>query len=189
MHLGMFEAAERLFHESVASCDQNGVGNDLGTAKKAELLGLAQESQGKFTEASRAFSRARSIFQSVVGDSHLNTALATAFLARVYVASGRHGEAEPLFEHALKILEDKKAPGCCATIALTGLGLIRQGQGRHAEAIAYFDRSLAIHEKVHGLNSGECAELLHSLSRSCEAVGERRRAIEAARRALSIKRD
>ena len=132
------------------------------------------------------FSRGRSIFQQCLGDEDLNTAQATLNLARVFVSVGKHNEAEPLFQQALRVFHEKDASGSSAGVALNGLGLVRNAGGLYLEAIPYFEQALGIFQKVHGPEFVDCATVLRNMAFALRHTGEDQRAEETLNRARRI---
>jgi tetratricopeptide (TPR) repeat protein len=57
------------------------------------------------------FQRALKIDEAALGPDHPSVAIRLNNLAGLYQATGRYGEAEPLYERALAILEARLAPG------------------------------------------------------------------------------
>lgn len=176
-----------MFGISIAELERSVGVDDPLVAKHLVLLGFAQDCRGRYPDAERAFSRARSIFQQNLGHD-LNTAQATLNLARLYVSLGRHDEAEPLFWQALGIFNEKDLSGSNAGIALNGLGLVRKARGLHLEAISYFEQALENFERVHGPAFTDCATVLRNMALSLLQIGDGRKAKEALNRAKQIER-
>jgi hypothetical protein len=181
---GKFDVAEKVLADSVLSADDVGA-NDIRVAREFQLLGLAQDCQAKYLDAERSLSRSCMIFRTIVGEDDVETAEALNNLARVYVGLKRHGDAEPLFDGALKVFQKKDVPGSAA-LALNGLGLVRNSQGRHAEAVVYLEQALAIFEKVQGPNFPDCADVLRNTAAAFQGLGQGRNASEALERARQI---
>jgi len=69
---------------------------------------------------------------------------------------------------------------------LNGLGLVRNSQGRHAEALVYFEQALTIFEKVHGPQFPDCADVLRNMAAAFQGLGEGRKASEALAHARQV---
>ena len=66
-------------------------------------------------------------------------------------ARGRDAEAEPLFQRAIRILEQAEGAEHQLALSLTGLGFLYLGQGKHAEAEPLFRRAIHLWEQVNAL--------------------------------------
>lgn len=182
---GRFDVAEAVLADSVSSAGEPGT-KDIRVAREMFLLGLAQECQAKYLDAERSLTRSCGIFRTISGEEDRETAEALNGLARVYVSLERHGDAEPLFDSALKVFREKAVPGSAA-VALNGLGLVRNSQERHAEALVYLEEALAIFEKIHGPQFPDCADVLQNMAAAFEGLGHAAKAREARERARQIR--
>lgn len=151
------------------------------------LLGAAREALGRVEDAAWALERAVRTFAAMSGDDDLNTVRARANLGRVYASMGRAAEAEPLLTDAIPLFE-KTGNKSELAIALNALGLVRQSQTRHADALAGFKRALTLFEELHGPNFLECATVLKNIARSADATGDRVEREWAQKRARRILR-
>lgn len=181
---GKFDVAARVLADSVAAAEETGT-SDIRVARDLHLLGLAQESMANYVGAERSFSRSSEIFRAIAGAGDIETARALSNLARTYLSLNRYGDAEPLFDRTLKVFQEKDQPGDAA-IALNGKGLVRIFQGRHAEAVVYFEQALAIFEKTYGSQFPDCADVLSNMATALQALGQDRKASEALKRARQI---
>jgi tetratricopeptide (TPR) repeat protein len=150
------------------------------------LLGVTREMLGRPADAVWAHEWGVRAFRATRGDDDAGTVRARANLARTYAGLGRGDEAEPLLQEVIPIFEAQDNEGELS-VALNALGLVRQGQNRHVEAIALFERALAVFEKLKGPDYQECATVLRNLARSAAARGDdiaSRRALTRAERIL-----
>ena len=99
------------------------------------------------------------------GVEHTNFAQAMAWLAAVYQAQGRYGEAQPLYQRSLAIREKVQGPEHhdVATL-LNNLAGLYQDQGHYREAEPLYLRSLAIREKALGPEHPLVGTLLNNLA-------------------------
>jgi tetratricopeptide (TPR) repeat protein len=187
LQAGRFDDAEKLLEGSISELERTVGADSPVVAQHLLLLGLAHDCQERYLDAESALSRARSIFEQSLGPNDLNTAEATLNLARVYIPLARHDEAEPLFQHALKVFNEKDASGSYCGIALNGLGLVRNARGLYLDAIPFFEQALQIFERVHGPDYIDCATALQNMAVSLQHTGDNRRAEESLNRARRIR--
>ena len=181
---GKFDIAEKVLADAVVAADEVGA-NDIRVARDLLLLGLAQDFLAKHVDAERSLSRSCAIFRTIAGEEDIETAQALTNLARVYLSLNRYGDAEPLLDRTLKVFQGKDEPGSAA-VALNGLGLVRNSQGRHAEGLVYFEQALTIFEKVHGPQFPDCADVLRNMAAAFQGLGEDRKASAALERARKV---
>src|SRR5262245_19939042 len=85
-------------------------------------------------------------------------------LALLYQAQAKYGEAEPVYQRALTIVEKAVGPEAPVTaMVLDGLAQIHFKQGDYAQAEPLFSRALNIAEKVRGPDDPDVAMRLNSL--------------------------
>ena len=149
------------------------------------LLGVMREALGRGEDALWAHERAVRAFAATTGDDDPNAVRARSNLGRVYAEMDRHGDAEPLLTAVIPTFErTENKPEL--SLAVNALGLVRQSQARHSEAISCFQRTLTLFEELHGPDFAECATVLNNLARSADAVGDRVGSARALKRAKEI---
>jgi hypothetical protein len=184
---GRFDLAEPLFLEALPLRDHEPVLDAPRAGQILTLLGLTRESLGRLEDAVWAHASAVRAFAATSDGTDLSAIRARANLARVYAGLGRADDAEPLLSEVLPILE---APGTVSehAVAVNALGLVRQLQGRHAEALACFERAHAGFVQAHGPDFVDCATTLRNAARSAEALGDQVRSRQALAQADRILR-
>jgi tetratricopeptide (TPR) repeat protein len=185
LEVGRYDLAETYLADVTSTSDAVSGKTGLKMAHRFQLMGLAQDCQGKHVDAERSLSRACDLFEAALGE-HPVTALARINLARVYTAQHKYAEAAALFEKALAFLEEQNPNGTDAAIALNGLGLVRNAHRQFAEAVPYLERALEIFERNHGPDFTDCGSVLQNLGHSFKGIGDSRRAAEAFARAERI---
>lgn len=86
-------------------------------------------------------------------------------LAAYYYKQAQYPQAEPLFQMALKLYEDKLGPGNPAVaVVLNNLGSVHERQGHLAQAEPLYKRALEINEKALGKNHRNVAVGLKNLA-------------------------
>jgi tetratricopeptide (TPR) repeat protein len=186
---GKWQEAERTIAEAVPLVDGEPAVHSVEAAQTLVLLGLARENQGKFADADRALTQAREICEALVGADDISTMRVVGNQARVWTALGRHGEAAQALEAALAVLKERGTDGEVA-VALNDLGNARCAAECHRAAIPLFEEALArfeLAEKETGKPIPDRATVLNNLARALDAVGARRDAADARRRAQKIR--
>jgi tetratricopeptide (TPR) repeat protein len=94
----------------------------------------------------------------------LDSATCLFWIAALYSAQGRYGEAEPFSVRSLEIREQQLgAEHLDTATSLNGLATLYQWQGRYSEAEPFFVRSLSIREQQLGAMHPNVAEMLYYL--------------------------
>ena len=107
-------------------------------------------------------------------------------LATVDVYQSRHGEAEPLYQRAIVIIEKGRGAGNAAVApVLKDLAEVYLAQVRYEEAERALNQALTIVDTPDG-NQARVATVLNSLARVREAQGSYRDAEGIFKRALAI---
>jgi tetratricopeptide (TPR) repeat protein len=186
VHANQYEQAENVLLRSLGQHGSDPAADPLRVARESLVLGVACEQQGKLADAETAFRRASASFEVSEGANHPDTAQATVNVARILIARGEHGEAEPLLRRALQVLETVGDSGSVAAVALNGLGLIYNAHERYYDAIPCFERAIEIFERVHGPTFPDVATALRNMSFSWKQLGNLERMAEARDRADDI---
>ena len=120
--------------------------------------------QGRYEEAIAVAQQVLAIRESILGD-HPDTATSLNNLARLYQAMGRYGEAEPLFQRSLSIIETQLGADHPNTAtSLNNLAALYDSQGRYSEAEPLYKRSLLIREQQLGADHPDTAQSLNNLA-------------------------
>lgn len=147
-----YDAAERLKLEQ----EKRGFPLSLALSQMSNALrglGTAHSEQRKYAEAEAYYRRALEIRESLHGPNHRNVADFLNDLAVNYRKQGRYDEAMPLLERAARIFEEAGNRFDLAVV-LNNIGHVHAGQGRLADAEAFFRRALATTEEAMGRNPG-----------------------------------
>ncbi|NOS94417.1 MAG: CHAT domain-containing protein [Cyclobacteriaceae bacterium] len=150
--MGRFEEAEPLYKQSLKIRKEN-LGED-NPSYALSLSNLAQlySSMERYEEAESLHKQALKIFAEKQGETHPNCAMSLNHLGKLYISMGRYVEAERLLHQALKIYQEKLGadhPNYAST--LFGIAKLYQRMDTLAEvALSYYEKSIAINEKVYG---------------------------------------
>ena len=177
---GRPDVAEPFLAEGIPRLDGEPDITDPRVGQRLMLLGVAREMIGKLDEAASAHEWAVRAACATAGESDHETVRARANLARTYAALRRPDDAEPLLDAVIPAFEAQGNESELA-VAVNALGLVRQSQNRHADALSCFERALALFEKLKGPDFVECATVLRNIARSADATGDQ----VGSRRALS----
>jgi tetratricopeptide (TPR) repeat protein len=140
--------------------------------------GIFLLSQGAIARASAHLSRARGIYERVLGADHRDTLSACNNLAGAYYEAGNFGDAIPLFEQALMGQErvlGASNPGTLAT--RNNLANAYKAAGNPKRAIPVFERAIVGQERVLGADHPHTLISRNSLAVACQAAGDMARAI------------
>ena len=144
-------------------------------------------SQGLFEEAISRSRKSLELLEATLGPEHPDVASGLNALADLYVDSGEHETAAPLFKRAAFILE--KAYGqdhLELANSLFGLAYIKRLSGDYAEAESLCRKVVEIREKALGPNHEALAESLNELAETYKSLEKYSQAELLYRRAIKI---
>jgi tetratricopeptide (TPR) repeat protein len=185
---GEYTETAALYAEAIAIAEEAGY-----TALTAKLLNDRWDAlrlAGRWDEADAMNVRAFELARELYGETHPDTARPLA--NRAVTAMGRedYPAAEAQARAALDILEealDPDSPDLATVLNVLGVAVQEQGEARHEEARAIYERALRIREQASGLAHRETFMLLNNLGRLLwldhrleEALAYQRRAYESA---------
>jgi tetratricopeptide (TPR) repeat protein len=163
-------------------------GDRRGLADALLLLGFACEGQATPDAAEAALRKAMGALDGSSPEDPVR-AQVVLNLGRMCVSQRKAAEAEPLFEEALRVFaKEDRARGSNAAVALNGLGLVRNEQGRYSDAIPLFEKALSGFEAAHGPDFPDVATVLGNMAFSWQKLGDERKARELLARAARIPR-
>ena len=184
-----YDESERAFSEAIAEATVRG---EAATAKRARqqlLLGLSRDRLGRYRDALTSFQAAETAALAVSPPVDPIVGQAVNNQARAFLALNEPAAAEPLFTRALALFEaDGDCPPSNVAIALNGLGMARNAQGRHEEAIPVLEEALEIFETEHGFKFPDCADVLSNLAVAFSGKGDQRQAKRTGARADEIRK-
>jgi CHAT domain-containing protein/tetratricopeptide (TPR) repeat protein len=166
--LGRYADAEPLRKRAIA-INERALGREHpSVALSLQGLGHLYRLQGRNDEAQPLLVRGLAIAEKSYGPDHPALTVYLAELAGLYRTQRRNAEVEPLLRRVLANLEkaqgiDPVLVGVQMINALDGLGLLNLSMGRHAEALPYFERALAVSERVFGPDHSMTGGMLRSL--------------------------
>ena len=185
MHAGKPDLAEQRMSAALPMRDGEPMLDAPRMGDTLTMIGVTREALGRFEDAAWAHERALRAVTATDGDHDPAAVRARSNLGRVYAVLGRHAEAEPLLAAVIPVFESGGNTSELA-VAVNALGIVRQSQTRHAEAIACFERALKLFETLHGPNFPDGAGILNNLARSAEATGDQVGSARARKRAQEI---
>ena len=145
--LGKYAEAEALLKRTL-SLYKGTNRNDLNVAATLGNLATVYQDQGRYREAEEALTQASGIYERFGGPNDLQVANAQLALGICYKNQGRLAAAEAAAQRSLSIYEGKAPGSADLALVINLLGIIQGRQGRHDDAIAFYERALA-HQKSH----------------------------------------
>ncbi|HEV2989560.1 MAG TPA: protein kinase [Candidatus Angelobacter sp.] len=146
--------AQNMVDKAIENC-RKAIQSDPGAAMPYQQLGSFYYYYGKYQLAAEQFQKAAARNNTLV-DAHAN-------LGAALIALGREDEAEQALLKSLTLRETARA--------VSNLGVIRDQQGRDAEAAGYYQRAVALEpgNYINWLNLGDAERRLRHLPESREA--------------------
>jgi CHAT domain-containing protein/Tfp pilus assembly protein PilF len=159
----------------------------IEVARAANNLGLTYFEVGDYEQARAQLERALRLKTALQGPQSAAVGGTLSNLGELEAASGDKGRALSYFARAEKVLTQSLGPDHpqIATVLLNwAIALADERDAAGAKPL--LERSLAIRTKAFGADSKQVAEILNTLGPVWSSLGNRRRAADAARRALAI---
>ncbi len=180
-------AGSRALHERSVALKELHDPESASLAKSLNNLGLVLQRQGELEEAERVYRRALGLQERTSGADSIVVAGALDNLASAVREAGRPAEALPIASRGLAILERILGEHRRVATALNTLGGVAADGGDYALARSYYERAIAIYEKVLGPEHPETAFPIHNLGHCYLETGEPERALPLYERALAIR--
>ena len=109
-------------------------------------------------------------------------------LVELYLAQGKHMDAEPICQRSLAIREKALGPEHPdVAVSLSNLADLYRDQGKYGEAEPLYQRSLAIREKMLGPEHPDVATVLEKMAELYERMDRPVESAECLRRAETIR--
>lgn len=181
--LKLYAEAELLFLRALDIFEKTAGPNHPRTASVLQGLAATYESQGRYAEAEPLLLRSLSVFENALGTGHPSTADVLSMLAGIYNLRGNHREAEELYICSLAVREKAGPESSQSAFGLNELAAFYYNLGLAGKAEPLYRRSLAILEKIFGLNHPSTFLTVYNLAilydgqqRNIEAEASYRRA-------------
>ncbi|HEY8210718.1 MAG TPA: tetratricopeptide repeat protein, partial [Myxococcaceae bacterium] len=170
-------------HESLGLIARTRGPDHVSAAYVHETLSRAYWGKKEFKDAHAEIDRALAMYKRSLGPGHRQVSDGMDALAELLCSEGRFAEAVDVARRALELKEKaigKDHPD--VTYSLIGLGLAYLGAGQAAKAVPLFERALHLSLE----DPKKQAEASFGLARALWATGDRTRAKELSREALTI---
>lgn len=164
--LGDFEAADRLYRQSLALRRQTG--SPQGEARTLSNIAMLRYEQALYADAIDHYQQSKSILASLSEPEPLEIASVENKLGLVYAALGQADQAREHYRSALELRRDRDRDGFATT--LHNIAFLHQRQGENRQAQELYREALAIRRQV-GDRLGE-AETLNNLGYLYAATGK-----------------
>jgi len=119
---------------------------------------------GRFAEAIPLGEQALAIFEKAFGHDHPNVAIGSGNLAQLYIQAGQFDKAEPLFKHAVAILEKHPDREKDLGLMLAGLADLYTRQKRYGEAEIYYRRCIPLLDKHFGPDQANSVAMVNNFA-------------------------
>jgi len=180
LQLGEYRRAipfcERAIQQELQGNDATAVAGLL--ARAAQCYGL----MGLMDHSAIPARAALKILRECPGDPRLPDVLVTMGNA---VRKTSPAEAESLYKEAAE-LHTAKAHDESATMAWNNLGALCAEQGRHAEALAYYEKALEVRERIRSTRLALIGSLLNNIANCHRRMGNYAKAHELLDRAIQL---
>jgi serine/threonine-protein kinase len=184
--VGRYAEAVKALEEGLA-ITKAALGEDHPSAAWIESnLGSVYLSLGRYDDAEARVRAAKEARERVLGEDDPITGLGLGSLASVFVETGRAAEALELATRELEIAQQHASNRFGLARALHDRGRALASVGRHAEALAAYERSAELYVDATGPQHPLLVEVLAHRGESELATGDVVAAVTALERALSI---
>jgi tetratricopeptide (TPR) repeat protein len=192
--LGRFADAEVVSRDLVKLVSTGKGEQNEGFTVALNNLGLVLEAEGKLEEAEKVHRQALSIKETLYGPKDPNVAVSLMNIGMVRLDQRKYPEAEALFRRAVDIFRNARTDDpddILLSIAqcYANLGVIYGIQGKNLAAVANLTTSIAIREKVQGLDHPDLERPLKDYARVLRSIGKPREALAAEAHARRIVRN
>jgi eukaryotic-like serine/threonine-protein kinase len=184
--IGHLEEALRSIRRSLAIREKTLPPDHPDFAGSYNTLGNIESSLGHQPEAAAAFERSIAIERKQYGPKHPSVAAALGGLATAHQAQGHLDLALRYDLEALDIFESFNPGDPNIGLLQCNIGEVLRLQGRPAEALEAYGKSLAILEKSLGADNPRLAFPLTGIARVLPKLGRATEAVVAAERAVNL---
>jgi eukaryotic-like serine/threonine-protein kinase len=167
---GIVDEAEQVLLENLP---QEPGANADGPESGEILLNLAKLARDRqdYKRASELISRALPIYRKVYGDNSMPTSSVMAVAAMIAHYNGDNAQALQLFQDSLRIKRDLGGENAMTAISEQNVGALLHRMKRPAEALAYFQRAVALGEKLYTPGHGNLSQFRLSLGKALRDLG------------------
>jgi tetratricopeptide (TPR) repeat protein/predicted Ser/Thr protein kinase len=164
-NLGLYEAAEPLLRQAVATRERYVGPESLELADSLLALGTVVRFTGEYAEAEALCRRSLEIREFRLGPNDPRVADVLVQIGWARARQGRSAEAATSFRRALEIRETSLGPEHPAVAeSLTDLGILSWRRGEYDAAVPMLERALAIFERSLEPDAYEIRKVLHDLA-------------------------
>lgn len=182
-YAGEFDLAEMLYRQALADAREQG--DVLTEAGLLHNLGGLAHARGDAISGEPLARQAAAMSRMSLGAEHPRVVADEVAWAALLDMLGRYAESEPIYRRALVFWEQRgdrdEVAVCC-----NNLGAVCVAQGRLAEARALYVRAIEIKRARLGDRHPDLAISLHNLAALLDRIGERARAVQLLREAMTI---
>jgi len=177
--------AEALFRRVLAYREATAGPDTAAAADMLRWIGRAEDARGALADAEITYKRVLAISEAVSGPVDPLTGFDLIALGQLYSAQQRFSESRPLIERAVRIFEAAQGDAAIAASARMALSMLAFETGRHDEAMALAETSLADMRAATGAQSVDVASVLSTLAGYAQESGDLDRAATYAQDAIA----
>ena len=158
-----YEQSEALYKRALA-IEQKALGpthpTTGGTINNLATLYIVE---GKYADAESLYLQQLPIMEKTAGPASIEVANMSENLGMAYIAENKAAEAGPRIRRALEIWEKEGSESPDVVKSVFGLGMISTIEGKVAEADGYYQRALALTQKIYGPDHPNVAQIQATL--------------------------
>jgi len=128
--------------------------------------------QGRYSEAIPLGVQALAVFEKAFGSDHPNVAIGSGNLAQLYIATSQFDKAEPLFKHAVAILEKHPDREKDLAMMLAGMADLYARQKKYADAEPYYRRCIPLLDKQFGADDKNSVAMVNNFANILRTQGK-----------------
>jgi len=165
------EEAEALLLRSLSIYEKGKNPEYIATGAVLNDLGRFYKKTEKHEQAIYYYKRTIAIYEKVLGSEHADIAYALKEMVSCYYALGNYQEYEAALLRALQIEEKTLGEDLFTSMSLMDLGHLYQMQQKYEQAETYYQRALAMQEKVVGMKHSETVRTIHNYASLLRETG------------------
>jgi CHAT domain-containing protein/Flp pilus assembly protein TadD len=149
IRLGRFDEADHVLKLADQQINQTTNASFLQAVIQA-TEGFLYLNQGRNDRALESLQKSISLFATAGKENGLEAAQALSFLGQAYINTGKYNQAEEQLQMALSLREKESKDSEIIAASYNDLGLVYSFMQNNDRALEYYEKALAIYQKIHG---------------------------------------